>query len=83
MIDVCVANKLLPDWPRGLSEPLAAAYVGLSPASFRKFYNAGEAPKPIHFPGKRIAWLRDDLDAWLDQLAGRAAPLLEKDEWAG
>lgn len=25
----------LPYWPRGLSEPLAAAYVGLSESTFR------------------------------------------------
>lgn len=71
----------LPFWPRGLREPLAAAYVGLSEASFRRFCNAGQAPKPVPFPGRRVVWLREDLDAWLDSLAGRTSALAEVNEW--
>ena len=28
---------------------------------------------PIHLTGKRLAWLREDLDAWLDKQAGRSS----------
>ncbi len=72
----------LPAWPRGLTEPLAAAYVGLSEAQFRAFVTAGEAPAQVRFPCRRVVWLREDLDAWLDRLAGRAAPSPEDDVWA-
>jgi predicted DNA-binding transcriptional regulator AlpA len=58
----------LPGWPRALREELAAAYVGLSTSTFR----AKVAPelKTVHLTEKRRAWLREDLDAWLDARAG-------------
>ena len=82
----------LPGWPRGLSEDLAAAYVGLSPGSFQRMVDgkdekgqplppAKTAPQPVRFPGRRKVWLRDQLDAWLDQLAGRAPSLGETELW--
>lgn len=74
-------SRPLPDWPRGLQEAMAAAYVGISPGQFRAFVDRGEAPKPVHFPGRRIVWLRDDLDAWLDRLAGRAPVSLADEPW--
>ena len=61
----------LPGWPRALREPLAAAYVGLSASTFR----AAVAPSvpSVRLTTGRVAWLREDLDAWLDARAGRAA----------
>jgi predicted DNA-binding transcriptional regulator AlpA len=56
---------------RALSKPLAAQYVGLSVSTFCKHVRRGEAPRPVRFPGKRVVWLRDDLDKWLDRLAGK------------
>ena len=69
----------LPDWPRALSAPLAAAYVSLSEASFR----TAVAPelRAVHLTRRRVAWLREDLDAWLDARAGRAAPSSENNPW--
>lgn len=61
----------LPDWPRALKEVWAAAYVGLSASTFRQ-YVAPQVP-PIRVMAGRVAWLREDLDAWLDQRAGRVA----------
>jgi predicted DNA-binding transcriptional regulator AlpA len=63
----------LPGWPRGLREDWAAAYVGISSALLRSEMKAGRFPAPIQLTVGRIAWLRDDLDAWLDRKAGRVA----------
>ena len=61
----------LPGWPRGLSEPLAAAYVGLSESQWRIEVNDGRAPQPQRItPGRKI-WLKDDLDTYLDRLFGK------------
>lgn len=59
----------MPAWQRALSQPLAAAYTGLSEGSFRS-YVMKEVP-PVRLSKKRIAWLREDLDAWLDRKAGK------------
>jgi predicted DNA-binding transcriptional regulator AlpA len=64
----------MPDWPRGMSEKFAATCVGVSTTTLRAEVAAGRAPKPIHITIKRIIWLREDLDGWLDRLAGRAEP---------
>ena len=58
----------LPGWPRALPAPLAAAYVGLSVTSI---YRLADFPAPVHLSPGRIAWLREDLDRWLDAKAGR------------
>jgi predicted DNA-binding transcriptional regulator AlpA len=61
----------LPGWPRGLREEMAADYVGLSKGTFRTEVGAGRAPAPIRITPGRIIWLRDALDKWLDDLAGK------------
>lgn len=61
----------LPNWPRGLSEQLAAAYVGLSQSTFRTEWRAGRAPKPVQLTAGRQIWLLDLLDRWLDAKAGQ------------
>ncbi|MBS7810500.1 helix-turn-helix transcriptional regulator [Roseococcus pinisoli] len=56
----------LPYWPRALREPLAAAYVGLSGSTFRQV--VVPAVPAVRLTTGRVAWLREDLDAWLDKL---------------
>jgi predicted DNA-binding transcriptional regulator AlpA len=75
--------RLLPDWPRAMNEESAAAYVSLSLSSFRTEVSKGRIPKPIKLTLKRKAWLRDDLDGWLDGLAGKiaASAPVEIDDW--
>lgn len=67
----------LPAWPRGLRADLAAAYVGLSESSFQR--HCAVAPVQIT-PGVKV-WLREDLDRWLDGLAGRMAGSAEVNPW--
>ncbi len=65
-------DRAMPGWPRALSQPLAAAYLSLSEGSFRAQVMP-DVP-PIHLTGRRIAWLKEDLDAWLDRRADRPPP---------
>ncbi len=60
----------LPFWPRGLSEDLAAAYVGVSASTFRA-YVIPDVQEVWVTPGRKV-WLREDLDRWLD---GRKRPI--------
>ena len=59
----------LPGWPRGMPEPLAAAYLGLSVSRFQACV-ASEVT-PINITARLRIWVREDLDAWLDRRAGR------------
>jgi len=61
-----------PSWvPRALREEDAAYYLSLSPSTFRSEVAVGRIPAPIRLTVGRQAWLRDDLDAYLDRLSGK------------
>ena len=74
------SDRPLPGWPRALAAPLAAAYVGLSETALRTLDGF---PEPVRLSPGRVAWLREDLDAWLDARAGRApaSPGGESNPW--
>ena len=56
----------LPDWPRLMSAPLAARYVGRSASGF--WAGVGTKwPEPIRDGGK-VLWDKNDLDAAVDRL---------------
>lgn len=76
-----MAERRLPDWPRGLREELAAEYVGLAPSTFRREVGARRAPRPVALTPGRQVWLREDLDAYLDRLAGRPAASPHVNPW--
>lgn len=61
-------NKRLPNWPRGMPLNLAAAYCGISGSLLRSI-----GPGPVTIGRRRKVWLREDLDAWLDRMAGKGA----------
>lgn len=48
--------------------PVAAEYCGIGPATLRR-----EDPNPVRIGRKRLIWLKEDLDAWLDRQAGRSS----------
>jgi hypothetical protein len=51
-------------WPRRLGANLAAGYVGEQTVdAFLHRVRRGEYPKPVIAQGRRLLWLRDDLDA--------------------
>lgn len=63
----------LPFIPRALRAELAAFYCGVSESWWHAAVKAGDAPQPVHLSARVPVWLREDLDAWLDARAGRAA----------
>jgi excisionase family DNA binding protein len=65
--------------PRLLSGPDAAAYLGISRATFAKWVANGRAPKPL--PGTR-RWDRKAIDLALDQISGIPSVPLSKEEEA-
>ena len=51
-------------WQRRMGPDLAAGYVGESTVDgFLQRVRKGEYPKPRIAEGRRLLWLRDDLDA--------------------
>ena len=75
------AAPLLPYWPRVLRRELAAAYLGMSPSLFVREVEAGALPRPVALAGSVKGWVRDDLDAWIeDRRAAQDAPRNPWDE---
>ena len=64
----------LPNWPRLMPEPMAAAYLQIGKTVLRE---RGPAPKRL---GRTVRWDRLDLDRWTDALDGQ--PLSPADELA-
>jgi predicted DNA-binding transcriptional regulator AlpA len=58
--------QIVRDWPRAMPLPLAAEYCGVGASTL-----SGNGPKPVRIGQKRKVWLREELDAWLDDLAGK------------
>lgn len=74
-------GSALPFTPRGLRAELAALYVGVSESWWLAAVKAGEAPKAVYLSPRLPIWLREDLDAWLDARAGRAAASEAANPW--
>lgn len=51
--------------PAALEREQAAAYAGLSLSTFEKEVREKRAPQPRQVAGRRVAWLRAEIDAWL------------------
>lgn len=63
--------------PRMLNLELAAAYVGLSAAAFRRSVDVGHYPAPLK-DGRRKQWDRRALDVAVDQRSGLSSPPLSE-----
>ena len=64
-------RSALPDWPVCMRRDLAAAYLDITPGSFDKIVAEKRLPPATALtPGCKV-WRRRDLDALLDQQAGR------------
>ena len=72
-------RRALPDWPRALRVTHAAAYVGVSEPAVRN--HVAPDLRAIHVTPRTTAWLREDLDAWLDAKAGRVAASEDINPW--
>lgn len=64
----------IPAWPRQMRAQTAADYCDeVSEAAFRRACGKGKLyPPPKNVEGKGERWLREDLDAALDRIHGRA-----------
>lgn len=51
--------------PAALEREQAASYCGLSLSTFEQVVRDKSAPQPRKLAGRRVAWLRAELDAWL------------------
>lgn len=67
------ARITLPDWPRLLSAPLAAAYLGIGETTLR------DLKLPQRNIGKRVLYDRRDLDRHADALAGQPLDAPERE----
>lgn len=72
-------SNSLPGWPPVLHEAWAAAYLSLSPTTFRTSV-VPEVP-PVRLTPGRVGWLRKDLDKWLAKKAGIEAALETPNPW--
>ena len=66
-------------WPASMRAERAAAYLDVS----KTYFLAKIAPAIGHVrlgPGL-VLYLKRDMDAWLDQQAGPAAPSMEDNPW--
>lgn len=62
----------LPDWPRWMSDDVAAAYVGVSTTRFLEEVEAGTWPKPTKRASRVVRWDRALLDRASDRESGIA-----------
>lgn len=69
-------RALLPDWPRLMSEPMAADYLSIGTTTLRA---RGPAPKRY---GKRRLYDRRDLDRWADRLGEQPLDERQREEEA-
>ena len=60
---------------------IAALYCGVSVGWWRAEVAAGRAPTPVYLAPRIPVWLREDLDRWLDERAGRAAACPAANPW--
>lgn len=67
-----VAERAVHAWPRGMRAELAADYCGLSVSWLTEEARRGRFPASVRISPHRVIWLKDDLDRWLDEKAGRA-----------
>ena len=65
-------TRTLPNWPRRMQAPLAAAYCGVSKTKFLRDVG-GKYPRPEK-DGRNCLWYREDLDEALDRLRDLRAP---------
>jgi predicted DNA-binding transcriptional regulator AlpA len=69
----------MPGWPLLLRREMAAAFLGLSPATFDGAVKDGLLPRAVPLVGSVKAWHRADLEAWAEDR--RAAAENVPNEW--
>jgi excisionase family DNA binding protein len=66
LVEVLVTTSTIaPVHPAALGREDAALYLALSVGTFEKLVRERSIPQPRQLAGRRVAWLRCELDAWL------------------
>jgi len=63
-------------WPRAMPAETAAEYCGIGITMLRR-----TGPAPVRIGEKRLVWMKEDLDKWLDRLAGRETVSADDEPW--
>lgn len=58
-------STVAPISPAALARDDAAAYLALSTTTFELLVREEDIPAPRQLSGRRVAWIRSELDAWL------------------
>lgn len=66
----------LPNWPRLMSEQLAADYLSIGTTTLRE-----QGPEPKRW-GRRRLYDRNDLDRWADRIGGQPLIVAERKQEA-
>ena len=62
-------------WPRQMRAETAARYCDeVSELAFMRAVRAGLYPAGVAVPGKGLRWLKEDLDATIEKIHGKARP---------
>lgn len=70
----------LPGWPAAMGDAKAAAYLDLSPNTFKAVMER-DGIQPIRpTPGRKL-WRRRDLDSWLDRQGGDVPASVPLNPW--
>jgi excisionase family DNA binding protein len=56
---------IVPVQPAALGREDAAAYLALSLSTFERLVRECSIPQPRQLAGRRVAWIRAELDEWL------------------
>ncbi len=72
-------ESTLPGWPRVMRRDKAAAYLDLSISLFDREVAEGRLPAPVQLVATVKGWVRDDLDAWIDDR--RQAQSAPRNSW--
>ncbi|PCD79986.1 AlpA family phage regulatory protein [Acetobacter orleanensis] len=64
----------MPDWPRIMRREKAAQYLDISPSLLDREVASGRLPKPVQLTPTVRGWVRDDLDAMIDDLKNPMDP---------
>lgn len=59
------ASTVISIQPAALAREDAAAYLSLSLGTFEKLVRERSIPQPRQLAGRRVAWIRAELDEWL------------------
>lgn len=65
MVDRLISDRSQQSMPQMLTRNEVAAMLGVSPATFHRYVEAGKAPKPIKFSRGCVRWRLLEVQNWI------------------